>query len=78
MQAVFADFGMWYYCAYYSTRPAVAKLQRLGVSSDLLIKTTLCILLDYIYITYSYLRWCLGIFYGRDNRDSRGLCNGLG
>ena len=24
VQAVFADFGMWYYCAYYSTRPAVA------------------------------------------------------
>ena len=23
VQAVFADFGMWYYCAYYSTRPAV-------------------------------------------------------
>ena len=25
VQAVFADFGMWYYCAYYSTRPAVTK-----------------------------------------------------
>ena len=23
VQAVFADFGMWSYCAYYSTRPAV-------------------------------------------------------
>ena len=23
VQAVFADFGMWYYCAYYSTRPAL-------------------------------------------------------
>ena len=23
VQAVFADFGMWYYCAYYSTRPVV-------------------------------------------------------
>ena len=22
VQAVFADFGMWYYCAYYSTHPA--------------------------------------------------------
>ena len=21
VQAVFADYGMWYYCAYYSTRP---------------------------------------------------------
>ena len=24
VQAVLADFGMWYYCAYYSTRPAVS------------------------------------------------------
>ena len=26
VQAVFADFGMWYYCAYYSTRSAVTEL----------------------------------------------------
>ena len=26
VQAVFADFGMWYYCAYYSTRPVLNKL----------------------------------------------------
>ena len=29
VQAVFADFGMWYYCAYYSTRPAVTKFTSL-------------------------------------------------
>ena len=23
VQAVLPDFGMWYYCAYYSTRPAI-------------------------------------------------------
>ena len=28
VQAVFADFGMWYYCACYSTRPAVATAGR--------------------------------------------------
>ena len=28
VQAVLADFGMWYYCAYYSTRPAVATAGR--------------------------------------------------
>ena len=26
VQAVFADLGMWYCCAYYSTRPAVTEL----------------------------------------------------
>ena len=26
VQAVFADFGMWYYCAYYSTRPGGKEL----------------------------------------------------
>ena len=26
--AVFADYGMWYYCAYYSTRPAVTNSLR--------------------------------------------------
>ena len=28
VQAVFADFGMWYYCAYYSTRTAVTTAGR--------------------------------------------------
>ena len=41
VQAVFADFGTWYYCAYYSTRPAVAKLQLCnGCSSSFTLITT--------------------------------------
>ena len=37
VEAVFADFGMWYYCAYYSTRPAITKLLLKHIFMNLMI-----------------------------------------